>query len=336
MKKRISFAVGVIVALLVVSTAGYSWNYATHAYIATKIGTFLPLLRTNEIYGLMAPDIFNLDFSLMNDIVLRGYTHGIPAEDPGGPNQDFMAVWKKADGPFQKAVAYGYVAHNDAWGADYIAHWKAIPPPRPFTGIYAGQPPGYIIALAVELDKILDAQGIWDQIAWLLGGQQLPVEDRINFTHNIVEFSGDILIRRADPQIGKKIFEAALLRTPEFPGLLKTAFPVQYANMIDTAEEAFRQELMQYGGLLWSAPSEGFILDAVSDQLATFAVQYLSIKFGQDFSSYQPYLVPIAKGAMIAGVQICEDAHYMSEVNATALYVAIQLLLHRVSFFFFW
>jgi hypothetical protein len=335
MKKRICFGLGVVVALLVVSTAGYSWNYATHAYIATKIGTFLPLLRANEIYGLMAPDIFNLDFSLMDDIVLRGYTHGIPAEGPGGPNQDFMAVWRKAGGPFQKAVAYGYVAHNDAWGADYIAHWKAIPPPPAFTGIYAGQPPGYIIALAVELDKIMEAQGVWDQIAGLVGGP-LPIEDRINFTHNIVEFSGDILIRRADPQIGRKIFEAALLRTPEFPALLKLAFPAQYADMIDTAEEAFRQQLMQYGALLWSGPSESFIIHAVSDQLATFAVQYLSAKFEGDFSTHQPALALIAEGAMTAGVQICQNAHYMNEVNATAVYVAMQLLWHRVSILFFW
>jgi hypothetical protein len=39
---------------------------------------------------------------------------------------------------------------------------------------------------------------------------------------------------------------------------------------------------------------------------------------------------------MYASVKICEKAKYMDEVNVTALYVALQLLLHRVSVFSFW
>ena len=100
------------------------WNYATHAYIADKIGTLMPILKMNQVYGIMAPDIFNFDFSLMTDAVLRGFTHGIPAEGTGGLNENFMSVWFNADGPFQKADALGFLAHNDAWGADYIAHWQ--------------------------------------------------------------------------------------------------------------------------------------------------------------------------------------------------------------------
>jgi hypothetical protein len=336
MKKRISFGLGVVVALLVVATAGYSWNYATHAYIATKIGTFLPLLRSNEIYGLMAPDLFNLDFGLMDNLTLRGYTHGIPAEDPAGTNQDFMAVWRKAGGPFQKAVAYGYVAHNDAWGADYIAHWRAIPPPSPFPDPYQNQPPGYIIALAVQLDQVLEANGVWAGFEQDPFNITLGIADRINFTHNIVEFAGDILIRRADPQIGRKIFEAALLRTPEFPGLLKMVFPSPFNDEVEAVEEAFRQQLMQYGLLFWNSHSESFIIDAISNQLAAFAVQYIKAVIGSDFSNYQQNLVPIARGAIIAGVQICEQGHFVNEVNATAVYVAVQLMLHHVSGFFLW
>jgi hypothetical protein len=188
----------------------------------------------------------------------------------------------------------------------------------------------------VELDKILASQGVWNQINGLLGGASLDISDRLNFTHNIVEFAGDIILRRADPLIGRKVFEAALLRTPEFPGLLKMAFPVQYAGSIETAEEAFRQQLMQYGGLLWSAPNESSIIDVISNQLATFAVQYLSVRFGHDYSTYQSALIPFAEGAMNASVQICEKAHYMTEVNATALYVAVQLLLHHVTILCFW
>jgi len=299
-KKKISLALGVIAALVFVSSAAYSWNYATHAYIADKIGRFLPLIKANQIYGIMAPDIFNLDFTLLTDNVLRGYTHGIPKEDPSGPNQNFMSVWFKAIGPLQRAAAFGYVAHNDAWACDYIAHWKAIPPPPAFPPPYQDQPPGYIIALAVQLDKVMEAQGVWAQIGALLN-VTLPMSDRINFTHNIVEFAGDILIKRADPLIGKKVFESALLRTPEFPDLLKLAFPAYYTGMIDDAEKAFRQQIQDYGLLLWNAPSEAFFIDAVSDQLATFAIQYLLAK-GLDASGFHLQLYSMAQGAMYASV----------------------------------
>ncbi len=72
-----------------------------------------------------------------------------------------MSVWFNADGPFQKADALGFLGHNDAWGADYIAHWQGIPPPPPFPPGYENEPPGYIIALAVQLDQILAGAGVW-------------------------------------------------------------------------------------------------------------------------------------------------------------------------------
>ncbi len=34
MRRRFSLPVCVAVALVIISTAGYGWNYATHAYIA--------------------------------------------------------------------------------------------------------------------------------------------------------------------------------------------------------------------------------------------------------------------------------------------------------------
>jgi hypothetical protein len=337
MKKKISLGLGVIAALILVSSAAYSWNFATHAYIADKIGRFIPLIKANEIYGIMAPDIFNLDFSLMNDDVLRAYTHGIPKDDPTVPaSQAFMAVWQKAVGPFQKAAAFGFVAHNDAWGADYVAHWKAIPSLRAFPSPYQDQPPGYIIALAVQLDKILETNGVWAGLGYY--GISLTLSDRMMFTHNIVEYAGDILIKRADPLIGKKIYEAALLRTPEFPELLVKTFPPGHSNDIGRAEEVFRQQMIQYGLLLWNY-NETTVIDVISGQLAGFAIQYLAFVTHQDPSNFSGLVGPLtgfAHQAMDAGVQICEKARYMDEVNLTALYVSLQLLLHRVIFIGFW
>ena len=330
MNKKIPLMLGVAAALLAVSTAGYSWNYATHAYIAGRIGTFMPILKMNQVYGIMAPDIFNLDFSLMDDAILRGYTHGVPPEGTGGLNQNFMAVWRNADGPFQLADALGYLAHNDAWGADYIAHWQAIPPLPPFAPPYQDEHPGYIVALAVQLDQILDGYGVWAGLA--AKGVPLSIDERMLFTENIVEYAGDILIKRADPLIGQKIMEAAMVRTPSFWALLMRAFPRQYKPLMKAAEEAFQQDMIQYGVLLQA--DEATIIMVVSNQLVGFAIQYLAYKTGMPpaaFDSLRPDLFNVAFLAMNASVLICEGANYMAEVNATASYVAAQLQARNIS-----
>jgi len=79
-EKKDRFRVKSRLASIFIASTAYSWNYATHAFIAGKIGKNLPVHNFNEMYGLMAPDILNFEFSLMNDSVLRGYTHGIPAD----------------------------------------------------------------------------------------------------------------------------------------------------------------------------------------------------------------------------------------------------------------
>jgi hypothetical protein len=332
MKKKFSLAAGVITALLVISTAGYSWNYATHAYIAGKIGTLTPILKMNQVYGILAPDVFNLEFSLMNDAVLRGYTHGVPLEGTGGLNQDFMAVWRNADGPFQLADAAGYLAHNDAWGADYIAHWMGIPPPPPFPPGYENEHPGYIIALAIKLDQILAGAGVWSTLA--ANGIVLTIDERMMFTENIIEYAGDIIIKRADPGIGQKIMEASMVRTPSFWALLMRAFPRQYKPLMKAAEETYQQDMIQYGGLLLA--DEETIMAVVAQQMAEFSIQYLAYQMGvlpEAFEPFRPQLVNLSALAMDIGVGICAspDAGYMDEVDATAAYVAGQLQARNIS-----
>ncbi len=90
------------------------------------------------------------------------------------------------------------------------------------------------------------------------------------FTHNIVEYAGDIVIKRSDPDIGQKIMEAAMVRTPSFWALLMRAFPRQYKPLIKAAEEAFQRDMIQYGLLLQA--DEETIIAVVSNQLAGFAI----------------------------------------------------------------
>jgi len=163
------------------------------------------------------------------------------------------------------------------------------------------------------------------------------IRKKIKRPENIVEYAGDILIKRADPLIGQKIMNAALLRTPEFPGLLKRSFPHQYRALIEPAEEMFRQQMILYGGLLLA--DEETIKINVANQIAGFAIDYLEYMFQAppgSYEDYRPMLISVSYGAMTAAVQICENARYMDEVRATIFYVKLQLLLHHISYFWLW
>jgi len=353
MRKTIFSGLTVGLVILFVTTTAYPWNYATHAYIAGKIGKVLPLANFNEMYGLMAPDIFNFEFSLMDDLWLRGFTHGIPADATyyspyPAPNQDFMQVWNLAHWGLKKPIAYGYVAHNDAWGADFVAHWRAFPTPDPTppTPIpfpiympegYSLQPPGYIIYLAAVLDAGLAEGNVWNSM-----GLEDDYATRLMFCHNIIEYAGDLALKRHDPLIGKKLILACFMRTPEFKSLLKAAFPNVYDPMIDAGEPEYRKMLMQYGLILLMPEQTAIAL--LADQLATLAIDYLQFITPQAppgyFDSWKPQLVEFGKGALAASIDICErtDAYlgegfpsYMQELDQVAIpWVKAQLLGHGV------
>ena len=55
-------------ALFLALTMGqaYGWGSATHAYIDDHLGKKGPVKNLNEIYGAMAPDVFNFLFSNMD------------------------------------------------------------------------------------------------------------------------------------------------------------------------------------------------------------------------------------------------------------------------------
>jgi hypothetical protein len=349
MKKR--FVLGLTLALgsLFITSTAYTWNFATHAYIAAKIGKLLPLYNFNEMYGLMAPDIFNFDFSLMEEHTLRGYTHGIPPDGamypPYSPaNYNFMNVWYSANWGLKKSAAFGFVAHNDAWGADFVAHWRAVPTadptPIPFP-IYAPpdcipQPPGYIIYLAAALDAGLALEGVWTTM-----GLETDYPTRLMFCHNIIEYAGDLVLKRVDPLIGQKIILACALRTPEFAKLLKDGFDHLYDPLVTAGEPAYRKMLMQYGLILLMP--EQTAINMLAAQLAGLAIDYLAFVWGitpEELEASMPgireQLTLFGQGALAAGIQVCEAPpfglpSYMQEVNSVAVpWVKAQLRAHGV------
>jgi hypothetical protein len=347
-------------ASLFITSTAYPWNFATHAYIAGKIGKALPVHNDNEMYGIMAPDILNFEFSLMNDNVLRSYTHGIPADAPAYdpsilPSDNFMSVWDASYRSVLKSAAYGFVAHNDAWGADFVAHWRMVPtsnptPPDPILFPFPDvippgypapipQPPGYIICLATALDAGVAQYGLWEQMGL---GQEYAT--RLMFCHNIIEYAGDLALKRHDPLIGRKLIWACHLRTPQFAKLLEEAFPDVYDPLIDAAEPEYREFLTQYGLILLMP--EGTAIEMLAGQLADLAVDYL-IFLGMSpemVEAMRPQLVEFGVFTLTFSIDICENADdylgegfpsYMQELDQVAVpWVRAQLEAHGIIYWF--
>ena len=54
----------VILAVVLFSSEAFPWGWAVHTYIDDHLGTNRGLRNMNEIYGGMAPDVFNYMFDL--------------------------------------------------------------------------------------------------------------------------------------------------------------------------------------------------------------------------------------------------------------------------------
>jgi hypothetical protein len=74
----------------------------------------------NEMWGGVAPDlfIFIFDPAVCPDWI-TDQTHGTSSDT-------FMKVWNAAGTNAEDALAYGFVSHNEDWGADHIAHESGI------------------------------------------------------------------------------------------------------------------------------------------------------------------------------------------------------------------
>jgi hypothetical protein len=329
MKKILVLCLSLFLLLASAAVPAFSWGSATHAYIAGKIGKIFPLMNANEVYGIMGPDLFNYSFDpVINSMnpILRAYTHG----DNGPMGDGFLQVWYKASWwGYQKSAAFGYVAHNDVWGADFTAHHEAR----------LGALQGYIIKKAERLNEILDAEltgiGLPDVTTPDLDFHAL----RIEVCHNLVETAGDILIKRSDFLIGQKILTASILRTPDFPKLLVQAMlpavPVGDKEMYKTAiienEKSFRQMMVSYGGIL-TLPEEQ-IIQAFTDQMTALGIQYLYAMTGGyvNLIGQENVVRPIAEKGIVESLKICQN-DYLPEINYTINFVKKQLNIHGVKY----
>ncbi len=305
----------IAVAVLLFASSALPWGSATHAYIDDHLGLRGPG-NLRELYGGTAPDIFNQLFgNPIQQAYLYSQTHAV----------SFLKIWNEARCLPEKPYAYGFVSHNDLWGADFTAH---------HSGQFFGQGKGYVIAKAEML------QGPLNDLLQSLG-LHVPGDVTLVIAENLVENGIDILIKRKDPLIGVKVSSSALHRGPDFPLLLVKPFAggfavdlhishAQAARLITSNEMVFRKTMILYGQAL--TQDEATALQLVSQQLAELAVGFLgtygiTLPPGVDVADLTPKIQLGTQQAML----ICAG-DYLKEIGMTIQFVNAQLVSHGISY----
>lgn len=294
-----------ILTCLCISSVAFAWGSGTHVYVVTHLNNKGPILMTNQIYGGMGADVFNYMFESPAQMAyLSSETHCDP-----------LPVWRFALLPTAKAQAYGLVSHNNLWAADFYAHNPACPPdPTPTAG--------YIFDKGALLEQIVFSNPDFGPMLTALG---LPANARGEIFRDLTEFGVDILVKRLDPSIGRKVSGAALLRSPEFPVLLVAAyarglsrnFGMSYqdaARMITAEEAQFRQITISYGQALMQDEDATIVL--ISEQMAQLAPALLAA-----FNVQLPPgtdLTPLIMFSITVAVDLCEP-DFASELNSTVI-----------------
>ena len=300
-----------VMLLLGVTTNAFSWGYATHAYIDDQILRDSGQLNRNEIYGGLMPDTFNYLFGLPYQQDLYGLTH-----------YQFAKAWKAADTIRDKAVAIGFVSHNDLWGVDVTAH---------HAGITFGQDEGYVIAKAKMVKAFMEANVPEYQA---LG---VPDDAALMIFHELVEEAVDLRITEQDPEIGYTLALAALSRRPNAPALLVKAFGADIAGLsgmssVDTelfikqSEVAFRNRMIFYGLAL--AQDRATAIQMLAEQTGglaeTFLAMYgITLPPGTD-------LTPLIAYAIGVSIDLCDD--YAAEMDATRHKVSRELRARGITY----
>ncbi len=278
-------------------------GFAVHAHLADRLNKSGGARNLNEMYGAMAPDMFNFRFDLpvYGDGEIYFQLHYY-----------WENLWDLQKTGMEKALGYGFISHNDHWGADAIAH---------HAGITYGTDEGYVIAKARDL-LAADPSLLWF----------VDEPTALELTHTFVEYGLEIISKRIDPKLGQKVTQAACCRSPRFPSMLTKAYAESLAPLfgndpdlagqtIVSNEAEFRFQTMLYGQLLML--DEPDLTWALSEQLAQFTDAYgIELPPGVD-------PIEIIHGYLQRAVQLCED-DFEAELDATLEYLDAAMAAHDV------
>lgn len=305
-------------SVFLLAQAAFPWGWAVHAYIDEQFDTKWQLRNTNHLYGVLTPDIFNYQFDAAS-LYMHAETHN-----------DFMRVWDAARSVPGRALAFGFVSHNEAWGIDYTAHRSGITFGQ--AGTIPGHPEegGYVVAKAYIL------KGILEQIPQF-NALQLPESLALTVAHELTEYGIDILMKQVDPQIGARITAAALPPDPNFPMLLEKAYADQLTiqfgmtrtealKFIASSQKQFQQAMIVYGQVLSQDDSTAVLL--ISQHLADLAATFMAA-YGLPPLPPDVDITPLLQFGIGQAMLLCAG-DFLPEVSATVTFVEGQLALHGV------
>lgn len=285
--RRMLQGIGIGVGMVLLTAGGASaWGTGTHAYLAGKTGSERPAIELNEIYGGVAPDVFNFIFdypALLATLTVATHENG-------------AALWDGSLEGAERGLAYGFASHNELWGADRTAH---------LDGLTFGQGQGYVIAKAAILRDL----GLEAALAEL----QLPEEAKALIAHVLVENAVDLLLAEKYPELGAQLSRAALLRNDAFPMMLAEAYEdLAPAAFIVEVETGYRSNMVGYGQLLQQPPLVA--QEWMAALLAQQARGYLGM-FGIELPAEYD-LQTLAFDGLSGGKELCR-ADVAEELKAT-------------------
>jgi hypothetical protein len=208
----------IFIALLVVAIlsaqSAFAWAPGTHAYIATHMKGIAGANQYNLMYAAVVPDINQMMSTDQNSKYFYA-THYDP--------QDLWAVQNNTAA--QHELAFGYVTHNEAFGADHFAHIFSHQYPdytNPYQSVYPGQD-GYVWQKADQLCTVMKQEFKGDPLAQAL----LAGPAGLMNCHFIVEYGMDIVLKwTKDPLLGKKLMASVALHdSQQMATLLVTGYP---------------------------------------------------------------------------------------------------------------
>jgi len=320
----------------------FGWGNATHVYFAKELGAKFGLSNMNEMYGALLPDCFNFVLTAEGQY-LYGQTH-----------DNAMPLWIAAKNPIQKSLAFGFMTHNQEWGADYAAHIKCFAFP---TFIY---PPngkgGYAIEKGVELmpqlvpvlvqilinagvpgDPIPDGHGGFTPSAAEMFAYGIAPE----LGHDLSETAVDLLVKRnLDRAVGARMLLAAKCRPGDAGKLLSAAYAKDLADFAKISvkdasafiigkEREYQEYIIQYG-MAFSLPEKQTIA-LLSAQTAPVAEMFIEAALAANgLDGIEVTVTPGQVAQFIAYAIEAVKPDYAREVAKTLCFIEKGLREHGI------
>jgi len=314
MKRTALFAGSVIVLLWSVPAPLYGWGSATHAYIAGQLSDKPGSTNLQEIYGALLPDVFNVMLGEPYQDDLWTQTH-----------DQFMKLIESAASQRDKALAYGFASHNEAWGADRTAHISSITHPNA----------GYVTGKRDELVAILEPQvKLFLMFSGVPNASEVVKDMLPMIADSAIETAVDLLVCESqDPGLGERLVLAARGRGLSAPILLNKGYAADFAatagvteavatSLIVETETEFRRQMELYG----TALAQEDPMDSLAQQAAELARLLLAAEQGLVVDIPADLMKQILEEA----IDVVKD-DYAAELTATIARVRQELQSHGVA-----